>query len=147
MNPAAEATPLLTIERGGQTFGLPLSAIRDVFEPDGVAPVPLAPAHVLGLNNLRGQIVTLLSFGALLGLPRSEERIAVGVEFRGEPCALMVEDVGDVITVTPEQRAERPARLPVTLESALHAVYRLPDRLLLQLDVAALLARAELPSS
>ena len=50
-----DATQLVTIFVGGQMFGLSILQVRDVFLVNSVTPVPLAPAAVAGLYNLRGR--------------------------------------------------------------------------------------------
>ncbi|MGH9869482.1 MAG: chemotaxis protein CheW [Candidatus Polarisedimenticolia bacterium] len=60
----------------GQSFGLPLDQVREITAVQRVHPVPFAPPHILGLINLRGQVVTLLDVAAILGRPFSQEAAA-----------------------------------------------------------------------
>ena len=53
---------------GGQLFGLPISRVQDVFVPDRLTRVPLAPPEIAGLLNLRGRIVTAIDMRRRLGL-------------------------------------------------------------------------------
>lgn len=59
----------LRFRLGGRTFGVLLDQVREVAPVDRVHPVPLAPAHVLGLVNLHGQVLTLLDTAGLLDDP------------------------------------------------------------------------------
>ena len=43
---------------GGQLFGLPILRVQDVFVPERLTRVPLAPVEIAGVLNLRGRIVT-----------------------------------------------------------------------------------------
>jgi len=71
---AARAGDLaLLVPVGGDTYALPLAAVREVAVDPRVTTLPTAPRVVLGLFNLRGQIVPLLDTGRLLGL-RGVER-------------------------------------------------------------------------
>ena len=54
---------------GDQSFGLPLSEVREIVHARAIAGVPLAPAAVRGLLSMRGRVITLLDPAALLGLP------------------------------------------------------------------------------
>ena len=56
---------------GGQLFGLPIRRVQDVFMPERLTRVPLAPPEIAGVLNLRGRIVTLIDMRRRLGLPRS----------------------------------------------------------------------------
>lgn len=103
-----------TIGVGGLTYGLPVEAIQTVFELNAVTPVPLAPREVLGLVNLRGKIVTAVCLRQRLRAgPRTHglQTLAVGIEHRGESFALVVDEVGDVLTLDPDSEIEVPPHL------------------------------------
>ncbi len=125
-----------SIVSNGRVFGLPVEHIQTVFEIVSVTPVPLAPVEVLGLVNLRGKIVTAVSlrrrmFGAAAIEP---SRLAVGLDFRGESFALVVDEVGDVIALDRDTLIENPPHLG-TESLKISSVHRLPDAILPILDV------------
>ena len=85
---------------GGQLFGLPILRVQDVFAPERLTKVPLAPAEIAGVLNLRGRIVTLIDMRRRLGLGQREDSspaMAVGVESRGESYGLLIDSVGEVL--------------------------------------------------
>jgi len=47
-------TEYVTVTIGDHLFGLPISRVQDVFVPDRLTRLPLAPAEVAGILNLRG---------------------------------------------------------------------------------------------
>lgn len=103
-----------TVTVDGRNFGLPVEAIQTVFEMVAVTPVPLAPAEVLGLVNLRGKIATAVSLRRRLGGdPHAKElsNLAVGLDHRGESFALVVDAVGDVMTLDHGTEIEIPPHL------------------------------------
>ncbi len=51
---------------GEERYGLPLAAVREVVEPAPMSRVPCAPGPVLGIMNLRGRVVTVVSLAGLL---------------------------------------------------------------------------------
>lgn len=57
-----------TFRIGGQLFGLDVSAVGEVFQVERVVRVPLAPAGVVGLTNLRGAALAVVDLAAVLGL-------------------------------------------------------------------------------
>ena len=119
-----------------QTFGLPVEHIQTVFQIASVTPVPLAPREVLGLVNLRGKIVTAVSLrrrvkGRDL---REPSNLAVGLDFRGESFALVVDEVGDVIALDGDTQIDNPPHLGAE-NVKISAVYRLPDSILPILDL------------
>ena len=57
----------VTVMIGEQLFGLPIARVQDVFMPDRLTPVPLAPPEIAGVLNLRGRIVTAIDMRRRLG--------------------------------------------------------------------------------
>src|ERR1051325_12072102 len=90
----------VTVMIGGQLFGLPISRVQDVFMPDRLTRVPLAPPEIAGVLNLRGRIVTTIDMRRRLGLPPRDDNkpsMAVGIELKGESYGLLIDAVGEVL--------------------------------------------------
>ncbi len=102
-----------TVMVEGRTFGIPVECIQTVFEIVAVTPVPLSPSAIMGLVNLRGKIVTTVSLRRRLRPSATEERsrLAVGLDHRGESFALVVDEVGDVISLENGTRIDIPPHL------------------------------------
>ena len=66
-------TEYVTAMIGGQLFGLPILRVQDVFTPERLTRVPLAPPEIAGVLNLRGRIVTLIDMRRRLGLGQRDE--------------------------------------------------------------------------
>jgi purine-binding chemotaxis protein CheW len=77
-------------------YALPVDQILEVAEPGEVAPVPGSPTAIIGVRNLRGQIVPVISLATLLGLPAEEPQRIVVAELGARRAALAVESVLDV---------------------------------------------------
>ncbi len=126
----------------GQMFGIPVLKVQDILTPDYIASIPLAPAEVKGSINLRGRIVTVIDVRVRLGLekrPEDEEGMGVTVEQDSELYTLLVDKVGDVISLSNELYESNPSTLdPVWRDFAL-GVFRLEEQLMVVLDVARLL--------
>src|SRR5262252_8541360 len=93
-------TEYVTVMLDGQLFGLPISRVQDVFVPDRLTRVPLAPPEVAGILNLRGRVVTAIEMRARLDLgTRAPGRpvMAIGIELKGESYGLLVDAVGEVM--------------------------------------------------
>src|SRR5262245_35298085 len=88
----------VTVTIDEHMFGLPISRVQDVFVPDRLTRVPLAPREIAGVLNLRGRIVTAIDMRCRLGLPSLDNKIApiaVGIELKGESYGLLVDAVGE----------------------------------------------------
>jgi len=142
-NPASGGREFVTFNIAGQLFGVKVTAIHEVFQPQGVSPVPLAKPEIAGVLNLRGRIVTVVCARRRLGLPPREPGspppMAVGVDKGGESYGLLVDAVDEVLNL-PDSACEPP---PVNLDprwaSVSLGVYRLEGKLLIVLDVERLL--------
>ena len=66
-------TAYCVFEVGNRRVGLPMAHVREIIEQEAVSPVsvPLAPEFVLGLFNLRGQVVPFLDLAPFVGAIRS----------------------------------------------------------------------------
>ena len=53
---------------GERAHGIDLSAVREILRPRALTRLPGAPTAVMGLANVRGQIVTVVDIGVALGL-------------------------------------------------------------------------------
>ena len=62
----AAAGSVLTIRAGGETLALPLAEVTEVLQPRPLTRVPHGPASLLGLANLRGAVVPVISLAALV---------------------------------------------------------------------------------
>ncbi len=132
----------VSVRIGDQLFGAPVDAIREVFTPQSVTEVPLAPAEVAGLLNLRGRIVTAIDARRRLGLPPRDAEdagMALGVERGSEIFGLIVDSVGEVLRRPSAELEPVPAHVDPTWRSMVKGVHRLEKELLAVLDVSALL--------
>lgn len=138
----ADLTQFVTVFVSGQIFGLPIQNVRDVFIVSDVTPVPLAPASVAGLFNLRGRVMTMLSMRAMLGFVRSDEQgsetTAIGIEWRGESFGLLVDRVGEVMSLSAANRERNPVNLDRRWGQLSAGVHRLESVLLVELSLETL---------
>jgi purine-binding chemotaxis protein CheW len=139
----ADSTDYVTFRMGSQMFGVPVQRVQDILVPDRIAPVPLAPAEVRGLINLRGRIVTVIDVRIRLGLKderaASNRAMGVTVESGHELYTLLVDTVGDVITLSNDSFESNPATIDSLWKDFSKGVHRLSDQLMVVLDIDRLL--------
>ncbi|HEV7267097.1 MAG TPA: chemotaxis protein CheW [Falsiroseomonas sp.] len=139
----AEADLVLTLTVAGQSCGVPVLVVRDVLGTQTITPIPLAPAEIEGAMNLRGRIVTAVDLRRRLGLsarPDGTKPMSVVVEQGGELYAMLADAVGDVVPLSPEDRAANPPTLDPVWRDVSRGVHRRDGQLLILLDVERLLA-------
>ena len=128
-------------ELAGQLYGVPILAVQEVLATAEIEPVPGTASEVLGVINLRGQIVTVIDLRRRLGLPAAAEAAdgpLVVFDAPGETLAARVDRVTHV------RRIPDPAIKPVprTGNTPCAAVLGLVSRdaeLMTLLDVPALM--------
>lgn len=123
---------------GGQLFGLPILRVQDVFHPERLTRVPLAPPEIAGVLNLRGRIVTLIDMRRCLGLERREDdtlAMAIGVESGRESYGLLIDSVGEVLQLDDGAREPNPINLDSRLARVSAGIHRLDGQLLMMVDI------------
>lgn len=127
----------------GLYFGIEVLNVQEVLKQQPTTAVPLAPAVVRGLINLRGQIVTAVDLRTRLDLPpRAEDAEVMNVVVRTADgvVSLLVDAIDDVVEARTEDFEPTPKTVPAHLHHVVRGVYKLPSRLLLVLDVERALA-------
>jgi purine-binding chemotaxis protein CheW len=123
---------------GGYVFGVPVEQVREVIRYQEITRVPLVPPVVRGLINLRGQIITAIDLRRRLGLselPGGELPMNVVVRTEDGAMSMLVDDIGDVIEVQEDTFEPPPETLQGLAREVVLGVHKLPDKLLLVLDI------------
>lgn len=83
-----------------ETYGINVMQVQEVLRVTEIAPVPGAPGYVLGIINLRGNVVTVIDTRARFGLPAGEmgdsNRIIV-IESEKQVVGILVDAVAEVV--------------------------------------------------
>ncbi|WP_018983405.1 chemotaxis protein CheW [Salinimonas chungwhensis] len=95
-----EVLQWVTFRLGDETFGINVMQVQEVLRYNEIAPVPGAPDYVLGIINLRGNVVTVIDTRARFGLPGSETtdntRIVI-IESDEQVVGILVDSVAEVV--------------------------------------------------
>lgn len=128
---------LVTFKTGEYTLGINVLEVQEVLKHQQMTPVPLASEEVKGLLNLRGHIVTAIGLRERLRLAAATDeckQMNLIVSLRDGAASLVVDSVGDVITLDPEMYKPRPSTLKPPLRDMVTGVYQLERGLLLHID-------------
>jgi len=139
---SGKSEDFVTMTIHNQLFGIPVLTVQDVLGPQKITRIPLASPEVAGALNLRGRIVTAIDVRKRLGLPPAAEgsvSMSVVVDFHGELYSLIIDSVGEVLSLPADSFERNPATLDAAWREISTGVYRLKDQLLVVLDVARLL--------
>jgi purine-binding chemotaxis protein CheW len=116
-------------------FGVPITHILEIVGSARPQPVPLAPAYVGGLVHYRGDVLTTVSLRHLLAMPAKDgpQDILV-LESAGGCFGLLVDAVGEVLTVSAADYEPNPSILDKRRKALFAGAYKLKDKLLVMLD-------------
>ncbi|MFM2044267.1 MAG: putative purine-binding chemotaxis protein Chew [Pseudomonadota bacterium] len=132
----------VTASIADQMFGIPVLQVQDVLGPQKITRIPLAPPEIAGSLNLRGRIVTAVDVRKRLGLPPRPPEIkgmSIVVDLKGELYSLMVDNVGEVLSLSSDQFERHPATMDQRWREVSTGIYRLQSTLLVVLEVSRLL--------
>jgi purine-binding chemotaxis protein CheW len=131
-------TDYVTLTTAGQLFGLPIEHVQDVFTLANITRVPLSGAEIAGVLNLRGRIVTVIDLANRLQLDAPRDTTApmvIGIERGAESFGILVDRVGEVLSLADGDRDPT----PINLDRTATGVFRIDEKILVALDADRML--------
>lgn len=142
-----QSRDFLTVMIADQRFGIPVLQVQDVLGDQTVTNIPMAPPEVAGSLNLRGRIVTAINVRKRLGMaPQGEDEkrdMSVVVEHEHELYSLIIDRVGDVLSLKNDRFENTPPTLDPVWREIATGIFRLDEELLVVLDIPKLLYHVE----
>ncbi|BDU73380.1 chemotaxis protein CheW [Mesoterricola silvestris] len=149
-------TQFATFRVGERLFGLDILGVREIIRVSNITTVPRSEAHIRGLINLRGQIVTILDLSVRLGhepapvgdsshivILKQAAAIQAGGQTQGgtsDLMGLLVDAIGDVVEADAALAEAPPANLTDAEERFLSGVLKTDAGLLVLLNIPQLLS-------
>ncbi|WP_413110686.1 chemotaxis protein CheW [Thaumasiovibrio sp. DFM-14] len=136
----------VTFRLDEETYGINVMQVREVLRYTEIAPVPGAPSYVLGIINLRGNVVTVIDTRARFGVNEGEitdhTRIVV-IEAEKQVIGILVDSVAEVVYLKTSEIDSTPS--VGTEESAkyIQGVSNRDGELLILVDLNKLLSDEE----
>ena len=134
---AGDAVPICSLRVGSRLYGIETRQIREVLGTTAPRRVPLAPQYIAGVLPYRGEVLTTVSFRALLGLEKRDGANCVLVfddEENEDRFGLMVDGVAGVIAVQQDALEANPSGLDERSQEIFDGAYKLPSGLIVRLD-------------
>jgi purine-binding chemotaxis protein CheW len=126
---------MCSVRVGDTVFGVPIMRIVEILGTPVTHPVPLAPFHIGGLVHYRGEVLTAVSLRSLLEMPiHSRPPDMLVFEGPGGYFGLLVDAVGEVMTVAPRDFEANPSTLDDRRKALFAGAYKCDDGLLVMLD-------------
>ncbi len=142
-NQSKNMVELATFYIGDALCGMDILKVQEINKIMQMTKVPQAPDYVLGILNLRGQIVTILDLGKKLGLGEtdiSQDPRNIIVNSAGGHVGLLVRRISDVVSADMERRERAPANMSGIQGEFFTGVYKTNDNLIGILDVDKVLS-------
>jgi purine-binding chemotaxis protein CheW len=147
-NTSSQLTELATFQVGEAICGMEILQIQEINKVTQMTRVPQAPEDVLGILNLRGQIVTVIDLARRLGLgtmePPSQARVII-VNTSGGKVGILVHRIWDVVAVDLLQKEAAPANMRGIQGRYFTGVCKQDNSLIGLLDIDRILAIHEDP--
>lgn len=132
----------VTFRLGDETYGIDVLQVQEVLRVSEISPVPGALSFVIGIINLRGNVVTVLDGRHRFGLPPKDpdeaSRIIV-VDAFDKVVGLLVDSVSEVAYVPAAEVESLPAVGTDDNAKFVSGVYNREGGLLILVDLAKLL--------
>ena len=133
-----EVTQWGTFRLGDEIYGVDVMRIREVLRYTEITPVPGAPYYVLGIINLRGNVVTVIDTRTRFGLNRGEvdnnSRIVV-VEVDKQVIGMLVDSVAEVTYLRQSEIEKAPNVGNEETSKFINGVCNKNDELLILIDL------------
>jgi purine-binding chemotaxis protein CheW len=116
-----------------QFYGVPVQQVQEVIRYQEMTRVPLVPAVIRGLINLRGQIVMAIDLRRRLSMSdRPDSQLPMNVVVRTEDGAVsfLVDEIGDVLEADEENFEHPPETLQGHAREMVRGVYKLEGKLM-----------------
>lgn len=107
----SQVTQWATFKLDKELYGIDVMSVQEVLRYTEITPVPGAPHFVLGIINLRGNVVTIIDTRSRFGLGPfnidDNSRIII-VEIQGQVLGLLVDSVAEVVYVEDDEVEKTP---------------------------------------
>ncbi|MBI5835693.1 MAG: purine-binding chemotaxis protein CheW [Candidatus Eisenbacteria bacterium] len=138
---------LVSFRLGEEEYAIDILSVQEIIRVARVTPVPNAPPFVVGVLNLRGKVIPVVSLRTRLGMAHadltSRTRILVA-DLPPHTIGFRVDSVSEVIRVPLEQIEPPPDTGPRGRpEPYVQGVAKLENRLIMILDLQRLLTEEE----
>ena len=106
-----EFVRLITFKLDGESYAVDIDSLREIVKKGDITEVPNSPEYVMGILNLRGEIITILDLEKKFGLERETEEVQrhiLTLENGKDIYGIIVDSVSKVISVNVNDIQEAP---------------------------------------
>ncbi|HVO83421.1 MAG TPA: chemotaxis protein CheW [Syntrophobacteria bacterium] len=137
----------LTVRLGDELYALRVEHLVEILPAPRITRVPSVPEHILGVMNFRGEILPVIDLKRFFSLSRSEpaaDRIVVVAKHGEVRTGLLVDGVGDLVPLSPDDHTEEPLVAGRAQRATFEGVARFKGELVSLINLAGLLQSEDL---
>ena len=142
----SQSSQYVTFTLEDETYGINVMQVQEVLREVEVAPVPGAPYYVMGIINLRGNVVSVIDARTRFGLSERDSdnmtRIIV-IEVHQQIIGILVDSVAEVVDIQHEEIETAPNVGNTETSKYIDGVVSRGENLLILLDLNKLLSDRE----
>jgi purine-binding chemotaxis protein CheW len=130
-----------------ETYGMNVMQVQEVLREVEVAPVPGAPDYVLGIINLRGNVVSVIDARTRFGLqPKESDEMSriIVIEAQQQILGILVDSVAEVVDIERDEIDTAPNVGNAETSKYIDGVVSRGDKLLILVDLNKLLSQTEM---
>jgi purine-binding chemotaxis protein CheW len=136
----------VTFHLNNEVYGIAVMQVMEVLRSVDITPVPGAPDYVLGIINLRGNVVTVIDTRKRFSLPSKDvddlSRIVI-IESNGQVLGMLVDCVAEVVYLKESEIDIAPNVGNDESSRFIQGVHSKGDSLLILVDINKLLTQDE----
>jgi purine-binding chemotaxis protein CheW len=143
---AAGSQQVLTFVLGNETYGVDILRVQEIRGFSAVTKIPHAPAHVLGVLNLRGSIVPIVDLRMRFSLERAEYNavtviivLSVQSSTGRRDFGVVVDGVSDVVDVNKAEVRPAPELGSASATEYILGLVPVAERMVVLLDIDCLI--------
>ena len=129
-----------------EDYAVPIKNVKEIILIDGITQVPQMPHFILGVINLRGQVIPVIDLRKRLNLTVAEineqSRIMVS-RIDGRIVGLVVDAVSQVMKIDPKQIQDPPETIASVTSDYITGIAKISEQMIICLDLQRILDQSQ----
>ena len=139
---SSSTTQFLTFKTGGETFAIDILDVKEIIEIEAITRVPMMPAFIIGIINLRGRVVPVVDLSSRLGRTTSTMSkkscivlVEVNHSLESNIIGMMVDEVHEIVQIDEHDTQPPPDFGTEIRTDFISSMGRVDERFIILLDV------------
>ncbi len=113
-----KTVPVVTFYLGDFLFGIYAEKVMEINKDLDITPVPLSAPYILGIMNLRGQIITVIDLAKKINFKvETKPRLNLIVRNQDEAASFLIEKISDILEIPEAKLEDPPEKLEVLIKN------------------------------